>query len=193
MMLFVGWADDEFSRTGHRNLPELRKGASDPSFVVHGDEVERLGMKGGDWARITTSTGSIVSRVYARSGMPKGLTRVPHVWWKPESLGGLDKVSGIRDFSDDVITADDDPELIDIERGVLNLKGMRCALTKSTVEEVAKLEAQYGPTENMSRGPEGKMLHPKSDPKDFMHDELAGDGVEFEAIALSICGRTSKL
>ncbi len=193
MSLFVGWADDEYFRTGHRNIPELRKRAQDPSFFVNADEAARLDMKEGDWARITTSTGSIVSRVYTRSGMPKGLIRVAHGWWKPESLGGLDKMSGMWDFSDAVITADDDPDLIDTEQGVPHIKGMRCALTKLSAEEVAKLEAQYGPTEYMPKGPEGKVSRSKSDPKDFMYDELAGDGVEFEAIELSIYGRTSKL
>jgi len=191
MMLFVGWADDEYFRTGHRNIPELRKRAQDPSFFVNAGEAERLGLKDGDWARITTSTGSIVSRVYTRSGMPKGLVRVAHGWWKPESAGGLDKMSGMWDFSDAVITADDDPDLIDIEQGVPHLKGMRCALDKLSAEDVAKLEAQYGETKDMPRGPEGKVSKPKSGPRDFMYDELAGDGVEFEAIELSIYGRTS--
>ena len=117
MMLFVGWADDEYFCTGHRNIPELRKRAKDPIFFVNADEAKRLDMTDGDWARITTSTGSIVSRVYTRSGMPKGLIRVAHGWWKPESPGGLDKMSGMGDFSDAVITADDDPELIDTEQG----------------------------------------------------------------------------
>ncbi len=193
MMLFVGWADDEYFRTGHRQIPELRKRAKDPMFFVNAAEATRLDLADGDWARISTSTGAIVSRVYTRSGMPKGLVRVAHGWWKPESAAGLDKMSGMWDFSDAVITADDDPELIDTEQGVPHLKGMRCALEKLDAAEVGRLEEQYGPTENMPSGPEGRVSPPKSKPSDFMYDELAGDGVEFEAIELSIYGRTSKL
>ena len=101
------------------------------------------------------------------------------------------KMSGMWDFSDAVITADDDPDLIDREQGVPHLKGMRCALEKLPASEVAKLEEQYGPTNEIPRGPEGKVLRSKSKKDDFMYDDLAGDGVEFEAIELSIYGRTS--
>ncbi|MGI9411430.1 MAG: molybdopterin-containing oxidoreductase family protein [Hyphomicrobiaceae bacterium] len=191
MMLFVGWSDDEYFRTGHRNIPELRKRAKDPMFFVNPDDAKSLGFEDGDWARLKTSTGSILSRVYTRSGMPKGLIRVPHGWWKPESQGGLEKMSGMWDFCDAVITADEDPDLIDTEQGVPHLKGMRCAIEKLSADEIAKVEAQYGPTNELPRGPEGKVLKPKSKPDEFMYDELAGDGVEFEAIELSIYGRTS--
>ena len=191
MSLFVGWADDEYFRTGHRHIPELRKRVPDPSFFVSPDDANRLDIKDGEWARLKTSTGSIISRVYTRSGMPKGLVRVPHGWWKPESQGGLQKMSGMWDFSDAVVTADDDPDLIDREQGVPHLKGMRCALEKLTASEVAKLEEHYGPTNDIPRGPEGKVLRPKSNKDDFMYDELSGDGVEFEAIELSLYGRTS--
>ena len=97
------------------------------------------------------------------------------------------------DFCDAVITADDDPDLIDTEQGVPHLKGMRCALEKLSADEIARVEAQYGPTNELPRGPEGKVLKPKSKPDDFMYDELAGDGVEFEAMELSIYGRTSSM
>ena len=100
-------------------------------------------------------------------------------------------MSGMWDFSDAVVTADDDPDLIDREQGVPHLKGMRCALEKLTASEVAKLEEHYGPTNDIPRGPEGKVLRPKSNKDDFMYDELSGDGVEFEAIELSLYGRTS--
>ncbi|MEH2478115.1 anaerobic selenocysteine-containing dehydrogenase [Nitrobacteraceae bacterium AZCC 2146] len=193
MALFVGWAEDEFFRTGHRSIPELRKRAPDPAFFVNRAEAERLGMKDGDWARIRTSTGSIVSRLYTRSGMPTGLVRVGHGWWKPESMGGLEKMSGMWDFSDAVITADDDPDLIDIEQGVPHLKGMRCALEKMSAEDVAALETHYGKTEDMPRAVEGKVRRPKSETSDFMFDSLGANDVEFDAIQLSIHGRTSKM
>ena len=70
---------------------------------------------------------------------------------------------------------------------------MRCALEKMNAADVARREAQYGPTENMPRRPEGKVSRSKSKPSDFMYDELAWDGVEFEAIELSIYGRTSSM
>lgn len=90
-----------------------------------------------------------------------------------------------------MVTADNDLDLFDREQGVPHLKGMRCALEKLAASEVTKLEEQYGPTNEIPRGPEGKVLCPKSKKDDFMYDNLAGDGVEFEAIELSIYGQTS--
>lgn len=46
---------------------------------------------------------------------------------------------------------------------------------------------------DVSCGPEGKVLQSSSRPGDFMFDEITGDGVEFEAISLSIYGRTSAM
>jgi anaerobic selenocysteine-containing dehydrogenase len=193
LTLFVGWPDDEYFRTGHRSIPELRKRAPDPSIFVNSAEAERLNIKEGEWARLSTPTGSIVSRVYTRSGMPAGLVRVSHGWWKPESKRGLQKMSGMWDFCDAVITTDDDPDLIDLEQGVPHLKGMPCALEKLSAEEVVELEAHYGKTQAMPRAQEGNVLRPKSDPSDFMFDELGANDVEFDAIQLAIHGRTSKL
>jgi len=42
------------------------------------------------------------------------------------------------------------------------------------------------------RGPEGKMLKSKSKSDDFMFDDFTGDGLEFEAVELSLYGRNTK-
>ena len=68
-----------------------------------------------------------------------------------------------------------------------------CSLTPLEAEEIARLEAEYGPTTELPHGPEGKVVRSKGDPDDFMYDEITGDGVEFEAVALSIYGRTSAM
>ncbi len=101
----------------------------------------------GEWARVITSTGSMLGRIVPRNSMPPGLVRVPHGWWKPESRPGLEDLSGMWSFCDAQITADDDPDLIDLEQGVPHLKG-----------------TPY---------------------------EVSGDGVEFEAVELSLYGRSS--
>jgi len=162
-------------------------------FMVAPAEMERLGFEEGDWARFESSTGSMVARVYGRSSMPKGLVRVPHGWWKPESRPGLENMSGMWAFNDGQITPDDEEALIDREQGIPHMKGMPCALVALTAEEVAALEAEFGPTNDLPRGPEGKVLQSNSKPGDFMFDDVTGDGVEFEAVALSIYGRTSAM
>ena len=193
MSMFVGLPDDEYFRSGHRHIPELRRRAEDPTFLVNPEEVPRLGMEEGAWARLETSTGAVLGRVFGRSSMPKGLVRVPHGWWKPESRPGLENMSGMWAFCDAIVTPDEEPELIDREQGIPHMKGMPCSLVPLNAEEVAKLEAEFGPTNELPRGPEGKVLRSDARPDDFMYDEITGDGVEFEAIALSIYGRTSAM
>ena len=133
----------------------------------------------------------MVGRVYYRSSMPKGLVRVPRAWWKPESRSGLENMNGMWTFNDGQVTSDDDPDLLDREQGIPHMKGAPCSMTKLTGEEVEKLEAEFGTTNDLPRGPEGKMLRPKGTTADFMFDEEFGDGVEFDAAALSVYGRYS--
>ena len=123
--------------------------------------------------------------------MPKGLVRVPHGWWKPESKKGLENMSGMWDFSDAIITPDDDPELIDLEQGIPHLKGAPCSVTKLSITEVKNLEMEYGVTNNLPRGPEGKILRSDAKSDDFMFDEFTSEGVEFEAVELSLYGRST--
>jgi hypothetical protein len=123
--------------------------------------------------------------------MPKGLVRVPHGWWKPESKPGIGNMSGMWSFADALITADDEPDLIDLEQGIPHMKGAPCRLTKLNQAEVADLEAEYGPTDELPRGPEGKVLRSNNATTNFMQDEDFGDDVEFEAVELSLYGRKS--
>ena len=191
MLLFIGLPDDEYYRTGHRHIPELRRRAQDPTFYLNAAEAKRLGVSDGDWARVTTSNGSMVARIVARDSMPEGLVRVPHGWWKPESERGLKVMSGMWSFSDAQLTPDDDPDLIDREQGIPHLKGVPCHLERLSEAEVQVLEAQFGATARLPLGPEGRVSPSKSQVGDFMADDISGDGVEFEAVELSLYGRTS--
>lgn len=191
LSMFIGLPDDEYYRTGHKHIPELRRRAQDPTFFISKDDAYRLDLADGDWARVSTTTGSMLGRVFLRSSMPNGLVRVPHGWWKPESDKGLENMSGMWSFSDAQVTADDDPNLIDLEQGIPHLKGVPCNLIKLIESEVKKLEAQYGPTDKLPRGPEGKILRSDSRKDDFMYDDEFGEGVEFDALELSLYGRTT--
>ena len=190
MSMFIGLPDDEYYRTGHRHIPELRRRAQDPSFYVSAVDSEALGLAEGDWARVTTSTGDMVARAFVRSGMPKGLVRVPHGWWKPESKTGLEELSGMWSFSDAQITPDEDPELIDWEQGIPHMKGVPCSLVKLTAQEVQSLEVVYGPTEPMPNAVEKNIkTRPIASP-DFMEDVEFGEEVEFQAVELALYGRS---
>ena len=191
LSLFVGLPDDEYFRTGQRQIPELRRKAEDQTFFISQKDAVAMAIDEGDWARVATGTGSIVGRVFVRSSMPKGLVRVPHGWWKPESRQGGDNMSGLWAFCDAVLAADDDMGLVDTEQGVPHIKGAPCAVTKLTQAEVAALEAEFGPTLDLPRGPEGKVIRSDARPNDFMWDAELGEGVEFDAAALSLYGRNT--
>ena len=191
MSMFIGLPDDEYYRTGHRHIPELRRRARDPMLFMNPDDAEALGAAEGQWASVITPTGSVNARVYARSALPRGLVRVPHGWWKPESQQGGDVLSGMWDFADAQITPDDDPDHIDREQGIPQMKGLACRVELLPADEVARLEVIFGPTDDLPRGPEGRMLKSQPRPGDFMHDGDFGDGVEFEALELSLYARSS--
>lgn len=100
-------------------------------------------------------------------------------------------MSGMWAFSDAQITPDDDPNLLNIEQGIPHMKGAPCSLTKLTEAEVEALEAEFGPTDDLPRGPDGKVLRSDARPNDIMFDAEVGDGIAFEAAELSDYGRSS--
>ena len=189
LQMFSGLPDDEFYRTGHRHVPELRRRANDPTFYMNETDAISLNIQQGAWARVSTSTGSMLGRVDIRPSMPTGLVRVPHGWWKPESPPGLKTLSGMWDFTDAQLIPDEDPEFIDREQGIPHMKGLPCNVRKLSEHEVQKLEAEYGPTSDLPVGPEGKRIETESDPTDLMYDEAMGYDVEFDAVELSRYGR----
>ena len=130
LRMFIGLPDDEYFRTGMRHVPELRQRAPSQSFFMSPEDAQALSLSDGNWARVKTKVGGVMGRVYTRTSMPKGLVRVPHGWWMPESERGLEKMAGMWDFCDARITTDDDPELIDIEQGIPHMKGVPCAVEK---------------------------------------------------------------
>ncbi|MEM7017231.1 MAG: molybdopterin-dependent oxidoreductase [Pseudomonadota bacterium] len=190
LSMFIGLPDDEYYRTGHRHIPEMRKRANDPAFFVSPEDQAELSLEEGSWARVETSTGAMLGRVYVRTGMPKGLVRVPHGWWKPESQRGPEHLSGMWSFADAQITPDDDPELIDLEQGIPHMKGMPCNLKPLSEAEVAELESVYGTTLPMPNALEANLRRSPRD-KDFMNDVEFGEEVEFQAVDLALYGRSS--
>lgn len=191
MAMFIGLPDDEYYRTGHRHIPELRQRAEDPTLYLNPADAEEMSLADGDWAHVITSTGRVLGRVVARDSMPSGLVRVPHGWWKPESRPGLENMSGMWSFSDAQITPDDDPDLIDTEQGIPHMKGVRCRVEKASASEVETLVSEFGATARLPRGPEGRIQRGRQNPEDFMFDEVLQEGVEFEAVELSLYGRSS--
>ena len=57
--------------------------------------------------------------------------------------------------------------------------------------EVERLEELYGPTDDIPRGPEGKVLRSHAKTADFMIDDSFTTDVEFQAVELSLWGKST--
>lgn len=191
LSLFIGLPDDEFYRSGHRHIPELRKRLPDPTLFLNPDDAQTLKIEQNDWAKVETPNGAMTARASIVPAMPKGLVRVPHGWWKPESKRGLESLSGMWAFADAQLHGGQDPGLMDLEQGVPHLKGAPCRVTKLNAKEVGALEAQYGATNQLEMGPTGVVAQAERPEADFMYDNDIGEGVEFDAVELSRYGRES--
>jgi len=129
LSLFMGVREDEYFQTGHRHVPELRKRCPEPIIFLHADDARAHVLAQDEWVSVETAAGRMRGKVAIRADMPRGLVRVPHGWWKPETAQGKEHLSGAWEFSDAQITRDDD-EFLDREQGIPHLKGVPCRLDK---------------------------------------------------------------
>jgi hypothetical protein len=109
------------------------------------------------------------ARLEIRQQMPDGLVLVPHGWWKLESAKGAANLSGARAFPDAQLSDDGNPNLM--EQGVPHLKGIPSRVEKLSADELAELEATFGPTRDLPLGPRPEILQSdRKSPEDFMYD-----------------------
>ena len=128
LSLFMGVREDEFFQTGHRHIPELRKRCPEPTIFLHADDARAHALDDGVWIEVETEAGSVRGKVAIRDDMPRGLIRVPHGWWKPETAQGKENLSGAWHFADAQITRDDE-DFLDREQGIPHLKGIPCRIS----------------------------------------------------------------
>jgi anaerobic selenocysteine-containing dehydrogenase len=132
LTLFVGVRDDEYFHSGQRHVEELRKRKPLPKMFLHETDASNLGLVAGDWAEAETRTGKMKAMVEIRADMPRGLVRVPHGWWLPETTQGSEHLSGAWQFADAQLCSDDE-DLLDREQGVPHLKGFPCRVSRCEV------------------------------------------------------------
>ena len=70
-----------------------------------------------------------------------------------------------------------------------HVKGALCSVTELTAEKIKVLDEDYGATNELPRGPEGKVLLSDVRPNDFMWGDNVGIDIAFEAAELSTYGR----
>ncbi|WP_207002295.1 molybdopterin-containing oxidoreductase family protein [Trinickia mobilis] len=138
LMLFMGVRDDPFFQTGQRHIPELRRLCPEPKTYLHADDARSAGIEEGEWIELETASGKVRARAEIRDDMPRGLVRIPHGWWLPESQEGKENLSGAWVFSDAMVTSDDEAYM-DREQGIPHLKGLPCRILKVDKASATKL------------------------------------------------------
>jgi anaerobic selenocysteine-containing dehydrogenase len=80
--------DTLFCETQHRNVPSLRRRATDPQVELHPDLASARGIGAGDWVRISTPAGSVRARARLNDALDKDVVCGQHGWWEPcEEIG----------------------------------------------------------------------------------------------------------
>lgn len=80
-----------FSESQHRNIPALRRSATDPQLEIHPDTAARRGISAGDWVRISTPMGAVRARAKLVATLDPGVVCGQHGWWMGcEELGIAD-------------------------------------------------------------------------------------------------------
>jgi anaerobic selenocysteine-containing dehydrogenase len=128
LSLFVGVRDNEYFHSGQRHVEELRKRNPLPKMFLHEVDALAHGLTDGGWAEVATRTGTMKAVVEFRPEMPRGLVRVPHGWWLPETAQGRDHLSSAWHLADGQL-CDDSEDYLDREQGVPHLKGFPCRVS----------------------------------------------------------------
>ena len=146
LQLFTGVREDGFFQTGHRHIPELRARHPEPLAFLSAGTAAEQGVAEGDWIEVETVTGTVSMLATIREGMPDGLVRIPHGWWKPEATRGLEAgLSAALRHSDAQLTSDH-PDDFDQEQGIPHFRGVPCRL------RVAPKQPERGANPEMDRG-----------------------------------------
>ncbi len=131
LKLFTGVREDSFFQTGHRHVPELRKKQPEPHMFISKSDAKTYQVTQGEWVEIESIQGKVKMMTAIRDDMPKGLIRIPHGWWKPETTQGKDKLSSAWELSDAQLCPDNQ-DFLDAEQGIPHFKGIPCRINKIT-------------------------------------------------------------
>ncbi|MCA6098406.1 molybdopterin-containing oxidoreductase family protein [Bradyrhizobium australafricanum] len=129
LLVFTGIREPEFFQTGQRHIASLRARNPEPRAFLNPDDAGENGIETGDWIEVRTEQGKCIAQAMVRHEMPKGLVRVPHGWWKPETTQGSRYLSGAWTYADAQICPDG-PDYLDREQGIPHLRGIACAIRK---------------------------------------------------------------
>jgi anaerobic selenocysteine-containing dehydrogenase len=133
LMAFTGIREPEYFQTGHRHIASLRERNPEPRVFLNPEDARSNGIQDRDWIEVRTEQGKCTGQATVREDMPKGLIRVPHGWWKPETTQGVRHLSGAWEYADAQVCPDS-PDYLDREQGIPHLRGIACAIKKLELE-----------------------------------------------------------
>ena len=128
LTVFTGVREPEYFQTGQRHIASLRTRNPEPQAFLNAEDAGHYGLEDGDWAEVSTEQGSCTAKISIRD-MPKGLVRIPHGWWKPETKQGADHLSSAWIYADAQICPDSS-DYLDREQGIPHFRGMACSIRK---------------------------------------------------------------
>ncbi|MFQ5442590.1 MAG: molybdopterin-dependent oxidoreductase [Thermodesulfobacteriota bacterium] len=126
LILITGSRTPCFFHSEHRQVESLRKIRPEPLSEIHPHAARPLGIKSGDWIRISTLRGSIRMKAVVTGDIHPGVVSVDHGWWFPERKG--DPLFGVFESNANVLTKNTPP--YDPAFGSYQMRGMLCRVEK---------------------------------------------------------------
>lgn len=124
LILVTGVRQPVFFHSEGRQIPQLREKWPDPLLEIHPETAGRLGVRDGQWARVSSPRGEVRLRARLTPGIPLSVVAAPHGWWFPEQ-GGPD--FGWRQSNVNVLTSSDPP--YDSRAGSVNIRCLLCRVS----------------------------------------------------------------
>ncbi len=122
-VLFSGLRDRKSYNTCLHQIASLRKLEPEPLVLINPADAEHEGLNEGANCEVYSAYGSIELICHLDEEQPAGTLRVPHGWWKPETLQGLTGgLSSAMKHNDGVLFPDEEWNM-DSVQGVPNLRG----------------------------------------------------------------------
>ena len=121
--IFAGAREEANYNTNLHQIDFLRKRALEPELYINPADAHRENLTDGQWARVGTAHGAIELRTRIDEAQPAGTLRIPHGWWKPELNPGAATGYSGAEYHNDGILFGDEPDMLDAEQGLANLRG----------------------------------------------------------------------
>ncbi|MDR2716155.1 MAG: molybdopterin-dependent oxidoreductase [Coriobacteriaceae bacterium] len=120
---FAGARDKCSYNTALHQMPKLRAREPEPELYINPLDLAALGLGNGQWAKVSSTHGTVELVARPDERQPAGTVRIPHGWWKPEASPGLSGSLSAAMLHNDGMVFTDAGWNLDPEQGLANLRG----------------------------------------------------------------------